>query len=90
MTLTAVDLFPSILDFRSDGGALPGARRMTEGDLGSGQVAAFPLETGADVHADRSEAHPGGEEAVCCLCPAVCARTSEAQRLTSGEAHRPR
>ncbi|AKJ13334.1 cupin [Streptomyces incarnatus] len=71
MTLTTVDLFSSMLDFRPDGGVLSGARRMTEGDPGSWQVAAFHVETDADVHADHWEVHPAGEEAVCCLAGGV-------------------
>ncbi|MER5542964.1 cupin [Streptomyces sp. CG4] len=71
MTLTTVDLFSSMLDFRSDGGVLAGARRMTDGDPGSWQVAAFHAETDADVHADHWEMHPEGEEAVCCLTGGV-------------------
>ncbi|MGJ5751270.1 cupin domain [Streptomyces puniciscabiei] len=71
MTITTVDLFSSMLDFRPDGGVLAGARRMTEGDPGSWQVAAFHVETDADVHADHWEVHPAGEEAVCCLAGGV-------------------
>ncbi|MGV4984762.1 cupin [Streptomyces sp. NRAIS4] len=71
MTVTTVDLFSSMLDFRPDGGVLSGARRMAEGDPGSWQVAAFHVETDADVHAEHWEVHPAGEEAVCCLAGGV-------------------
>ncbi|GHH18072.1 hypothetical protein Srubr_77000 [Streptomyces rubradiris] len=71
MTLTTVDLFASALRFRPDGDVRAGARRMTDGDPGVWQVAAFPVETDADVHADHWETHPDGEEAVCCLSGGV-------------------
>ncbi|MEV5876121.1 cupin [Streptomyces sp. NPDC052101] len=70
-TITTVDLFSSMLDFRADGGVRSGARRMAEGEPGSWQVAAFHVETDADVHADHWEVHPEGEEAVCCLAGGV-------------------
>ncbi|GGU76386.1 hypothetical protein GCM10010260_05750 [Streptomyces filipinensis] len=71
MTITPVDLFSSMLDFRPDGGVRAGARRMTGGDPGVWQVAAFHVETDADVHADHWEVHPDAEEAVCCLAGGV-------------------
>ncbi|GHD98604.1 cupin domain-containing protein [Streptomyces alanosinicus] len=71
MTLTTVDLFSSMLDFRPDGEVRSGVRRMTDGGADSWQVAAFHVETDADVHADHWEVHPGGEEAVCCLSGGV-------------------
>ncbi|AOR34483.1 cupin [Streptomyces fodineus] len=94
MTITTVDLFSSMLDFRSDGGVLSGPRRMTEGDPGSWQVAAFHVATDADVHADHWEVHPEGEEAVCCLAggvrlyfrPLAEGDAEEMVRLTPGTA----
>ncbi|MFF9766136.1 cupin domain-containing protein [Streptomyces sp. NPDC014636] len=71
MTITPVDLFGSALQFRPDGDVRNGARRMAEGDPGVWQLAAFHVETDADVHADHWEAHPDGEEAVCCLSGGV-------------------
>ncbi|MBL1080859.1 cupin [Streptomyces actinomycinicus] len=69
--VTPVDLFGSALHLLPDGDVRAGARRMTDGDPGVWQVAAFHVETDADVHADHWEAHPDGEEAVCCLSGGV-------------------
>ncbi|MFI9253330.1 cupin domain-containing protein [Streptomyces sp. NPDC053069] len=94
MTISPVDLFSSMLDFRPDGEVRSGARRMTDGGPGDWQVAAFHVETDADVHADHWEVHPDAEEAVCCLSggvrlylrPAVEGGAEEMVRLGSGTA----
>ncbi|MFE6055926.1 cupin domain-containing protein [Kitasatospora sp. NPDC056446] len=69
--LAVVDLFASALHIGPDGAVRPTGRRMAGGDPGAWQVAAFHVETDADVHADHWEMHPEAEEAVCCLAGAV-------------------
>lgn len=94
MTITPVDLFSSMLDFLPEGGVRSGARHMMDGDLGAWQVAAFHVETDADVHADHWEVHPDAEEAVCCLAggvrlylrPTVEGDAEEMVRLGAGTA----
>ncbi|MGW4327498.1 cupin domain-containing protein [Nocardia sp. NPDC004573] len=43
---------------------------MSTGD-GDWQLAAFHVESDADVHADQWEVHPSSDEAVCCLAGAL-------------------
>ncbi|GAA5082292.1 cupin domain-containing protein [Nocardia iowensis] len=69
MTLVPIDLFARGLHFRPDGDVRAGERRMSAGD--GWQLAAFHVETDADVHADHWEMHPSAAEAVCCLSGAV-------------------
>ncbi|MCP2277008.1 Cupin domain-containing protein [Nocardia amikacinitolerans] len=64
--MTPIDLFSRALQFRPDGNVGVGPRRMAD-DSGGWQLAAFHVETDADVHADHWEMHPSSEEAVCCL-----------------------
>ncbi|MDL4774633.1 MULTISPECIES: cupin domain-containing protein [Thermomonosporaceae] len=66
MTLTPIDLFASAIHFHPDGTVRAGERRMTT-DPGGWQIAAFHVETDADVHADHWEMHPAADETVCCL-----------------------
>ncbi|WP_406270277.1 cupin [Nocardia sp. NBC_00881] len=44
-----------------------GGFRRRGGRIGGWQLAAFHVETDADVHADRWEMYPAADEAVCCL-----------------------
>ncbi|MEU3228266.1 cupin [Streptomyces sp. NPDC006976] len=71
MTSTPVDLFASALRFGPDGDVRAAARQMTGNGSGAWQIAAFHVETDADVHADHWEMHPEAEEAVCCLAGGV-------------------
>ncbi|WP_280220757.1 cupin domain-containing protein [Nocardia neocaledoniensis] len=64
--MTPIDLFDRALRFEPGGAVSAGERRMAAGP-GSWQLAAFRVETAADVHADQWEMHPTGDEAVCCL-----------------------
>lgn len=64
--MNLVDMFASAINFHPDGAVVPAERRMTT-DSGGWQVAAFHVETDADVHSDHWEVHPAAEEAVCCL-----------------------
>ncbi|GGV08716.1 hypothetical protein GCM10010182_30270 [Actinomadura cremea] len=64
--MTLVDMFASAINFYPGGAVEPAERRMTT-DSGGWQVAAFHVETDADVHSDHWEVHPAAEEAVCCL-----------------------
>ncbi|MEV0031845.1 cupin [Nocardia sp. NPDC050793] len=64
--MNSIDLFSRALQFRPDGNVETGPRRMAD-DSGGWQLAAFHVETDADVHADHWEIHPSSEEAVCCL-----------------------
>ncbi|MEU9596964.1 cupin [Streptomyces sp. NPDC048109] len=66
-TTTTVDLFASALHFHPDGDVRAVERQMTSSPSGAWQIAAFHVETDADVHADHWEMHPDAEEAVCCL-----------------------
>ncbi|GAA2163799.1 cupin [Actinomadura napierensis] len=61
-----IDMFALALNFYPDGAVTSAERRMTIDD-GGWQVAAFHVETDADVHSDHWEVHPAAEEAVCCL-----------------------
>ncbi|MDL4819490.1 cupin [Actinomadura opuntiae] len=61
-----IDMFALALNFYPDGAVNSAERRMTTDD-GGWQVAAFHVETDADVHSDHWEVHPAAEEAVCCL-----------------------
>ncbi|QXJ20443.1 cupin domain-containing protein [Actinomadura graeca] len=61
-----IDMFARALTFHPDG-AVEAAERRMDADSGGWQVAAFHVETDADVHADHWEMHPAAEEAVCCL-----------------------
>ncbi|MFB4295957.1 cupin [Actinomadura sp. NTSP31] len=61
-----IEMFALALNFYPDGGVNSAVRRMTTDD-GGWQVAAFHVETDADVHSDHWEVHPAAEEAVCCL-----------------------
>jgi mannose-6-phosphate isomerase-like protein (cupin superfamily) len=67
---TAIDLFARALSFHPEGRVRIGERRMSDGTDGW-QLAAFHVETDADVHADHWEIHPGSAEAVCCLSGAL-------------------
>lgn len=69
--LAPVDLFASALHLHPGGGVRAAERRMTHSDPGAWQLATFPVETDADVHADHGERHPQAEEAVCCLTGGV-------------------
>lgn len=72
MSLAPLDLFaPSVLCL-AGGGTIRAETppRMSPGADGW-CVAMFRAETGHDVHADRWEVHPGGEEAVCVLAGAA-------------------
>ncbi|MES9512110.1 cupin domain-containing protein [Streptomyces sp. NPDC000609] len=71
MTTTPIDLFASALQFRPDGDVRAADRQMTSSDSGAWQIAAFHVETDADVHADPWEMHPEAEEAVRCLTGGV-------------------
>jgi mannose-6-phosphate isomerase-like protein (cupin superfamily) len=71
MTTHSLDLFGSALHFHPDGAVRAAARQMTTNGTGAWQIAAFHVETDADVHADRWEMHPEAEEAVCCLSGGV-------------------
>ncbi|MFE9846767.1 cupin [Streptomyces goshikiensis] len=71
MTMPAIDLFASALQFRPDGDVRVAERRMTSSDSGAWQIATFHVETDAEVHADHWEMHPEAEEAVCCLTGGV-------------------
>ncbi|MCZ9345000.1 cupin domain-containing protein [Streptomyces sp. TRM76130] len=71
MKTTTVDLFASALQFHPDGDVRAVARQMTSSSSGAWQIAAFHVETDADVHADHWEMHPAAEEAVCCLTGGV-------------------
>ncbi|MFB0627702.1 cupin domain-containing protein [Streptomyces sp. AB3(2024)] len=64
---TPIDLFGSALRFYPDGKVRASERQMTTSDSDAWQIAAFHVETDADVHADHWEMHPEAEEAVCCL-----------------------
>lgn len=94
MTAMPIDLFASALHFRPDGGVRAAERQMTGSDSGAWQVAAFHVETDADVHADHWEMHPAAEEAVCCLTggvrlyfrPATPESAEEMVRLRAGTA----
>ncbi|MDE1671835.1 MFS transporter [Nocardia gipuzkoensis] len=70
MTHAPIDLFHRAIHFDPDGHVAAGERRMSTGD-GGWQLAAFHVETDADVHADHWEVHPGSDEAVCCLTGAL-------------------
>ncbi|MEV1006297.1 cupin domain-containing protein [Streptomyces sp. NPDC049881] len=67
MTTPPFDLFASALRFHPDGGVHAAERRMTGDGSDAWQLAAFRVETDADVHADHWEMHPEADEAVCCL-----------------------
>ncbi|MYS33820.1 hypothetical protein K388_03147 [Streptomyces sp. KhCrAH-43] len=71
MTTTPVDLFASALHFGPGGDVHALARQMTGNGSGAWHVAAFHVETDADVHADHWEMHPEADEAVCCLAGGV-------------------
>lgn len=64
--MNPIDLFASAITLAPGGAVRAGGRRMTTGS-DAWQVAAFHVETDADVHADHWEMHPSAEEAVCCL-----------------------
>ncbi|WP_019630511.1 cupin domain-containing protein [Actinomadura atramentaria] len=68
---TPIDLFASALHFHPGGDVRAAERQMTNGDSGAWQIAAFHVETDADVHADHWEMHPEADEAVCCLTGGV-------------------
>ncbi|MFE2154107.1 cupin domain-containing protein [Streptomyces lavendulae] len=92
MTTTPIDLFASALQLRPDGEVRAAERRMAGGDRGTWQIAAFHVETDADVHADQWEMHPEADEAVCCLTggvrlhfrPTTPGGTEETVRLRAG------
>ncbi|MEU9993338.1 cupin [Streptomyces sp. NPDC048045] len=94
MTTTPVDLFASAMHFHPGGDVRAGERRMAGDDFDAWQMAAFHVETDADVHADHWEIHPEGEEAVCCLTgglrlyfrPITPDGTEEVVQLTPGTA----
>lgn len=71
ISVTTIDLFTRALQFRPDGSVGTGPRRMAD-DSGGWQLAAFHVETDADVHADHWEIHPSSAEAVCCLSGGFC------------------
>ncbi|MEU6059540.1 cupin [Streptomyces sp. NPDC047097] len=71
MTTTTIDLFASALHFRPDGDVRAVERQMAGSGSGAWQIAAFHVESDADVHADHWEMHPQAEEAVCCLTGGV-------------------
>ncbi|MER7465390.1 cupin [Streptomyces sp. NPDC097981] len=71
MTTTPIDLFSSALHFHPDGGLRAADRQMTTSDSGAWQIAAFHVESAADVHGDHWEMHPEADEAVCCLTGGV-------------------
>ncbi|MET9182698.1 cupin [Kitasatospora aureofaciens] len=92
--IAAVELFASALHIHPDGDVRATERRMTGGDADAWQMAAFHVETDADVHADHWEMHPAAEEAVCCLAggvrvhfrPVEPGATEEMVRLPAGTA----
>lgn len=92
--LSPIDLFASALHIHPDGDVEAAERRMTGNDPGAWQIAAFRVETDADVHADHWEMHPEAEEAVCCLSggvrlyvrPAEPDGTEDMVRLRAGTA----
>ncbi|MCP2166454.1 cupin domain-containing protein [Goodfellowiella coeruleoviolacea] len=71
MSLTPVDLFASALRLRRDNQVHVEARRMSGDETNDWMVAAFHVETDADVHADHWEMHPNTEEVVAVLAGAV-------------------
>ncbi|MEV6219260.1 cupin [Nocardia sp. NPDC051833] len=91
--MSPIDLFDRALRFRPEGTVESGERRMAADD-GGWQLAAFHVESDADVHADHWEMHPAGDEAVCCLRgalrlylrPAEPGAPETAVRLTAGTA----
>ncbi|MCG7523397.1 cupin domain-containing protein [Streptomyces sp. OfavH-34-F] len=94
MTATTLDLFASALRFHPDGGVRAAERQMTDSHAGVWQIAAFRVETDADVHADHWEMHPEADEAVCCLSggirlhlrPDAPGGAEERVRLSAGSA----
>ncbi|GAA1952117.1 cupin domain-containing protein [Kitasatospora viridis] len=62
-----VDLFAAALHVLPDGRVRAAERRMAASPDGGWQIAAFHVETDADVHADHWEMHPAADEVVCCL-----------------------
>lgn len=76
--MNPIDMFASALAFGPEGTVRAAERRMTAGS-DAWQVAAFHVETDADVHGDLWEMHPSAEEAVCCLSGGmrVCFRPEE-------------
>ncbi|MEU8133301.1 cupin [Streptodolium elevatio] len=91
---TTLDLFASALHFHADGDVRVVERQMTGGDSDAWQIAAFRVETDADVHADHWEMHPEADEAVCCLTggvrlylrPAEPGGTEDMAQLQAGDA----
>ncbi|MYV97869.1 cupin domain-containing protein [Streptomyces sp. SID3343] len=70
--MTITDLFTSAIRLREGGLVQAEQRRMSGADADVGwHVAAFHVETDADVHADHWEMHPESEEAVCVLAGGV-------------------
>lgn len=66
MTVAPIDLFASAIHL--DRGGTIHAERGAFGSPPEGwQLTAVHAKTGADVHADQWEAHPGAEEIVSCL-----------------------
>ena len=94
MTTTPIDFFTSALHFHPDGDVRAAERQMTGSESAAWQIAAFHVETDADVHADHWEMHPAAEEAVCCLTggarlyfrPATPEATEEMVHLSPGTA----
>ncbi|MGW1992548.1 cupin domain-containing protein [Embleya sp. NPDC001921] len=62
--MTHVDVFERALRLAEGGRISIGERRMSGADQGW-QVAAFRVETDADLHADHWETHPESDEVVC-------------------------
>jgi mannose-6-phosphate isomerase-like protein (cupin superfamily) len=72
--MTVTDLFTSAIRLREGGLVRAEERRMSGADAAADtgwHVAAFHVETDADVHADHWEMHPESEEAVCVLAGGV-------------------
>ncbi|WP_207939540.1 cupin domain-containing protein [Actinomadura darangshiensis] len=93
MTVTPIDLFSCAIHLHHGGrvrteAAAPGSER------DGWQLTAVHAKTGADVHADHWEVHPGAEEIVSCLIgkirlylrPELPGRAEEEVRLPAGTA----
>jgi mannose-6-phosphate isomerase-like protein (cupin superfamily) len=93
MTVTAIDLFTSLLRLHP-GGRIRTEKRTDDPEPDGWQVRTLYARTGADVHSDHWEVHPESEEVVSCLIgkirlylrPERPGQAEEEIRLTAGTA----